>query len=204
MQLYGSTRSPFVRKVLIAAHETGLNGQIELLPKVVSFTKADDEVCSHNPLGQIPTLLLDDGTALWDSGVICDYLGEISGTGWIVPEDRAARREALVRQATADGLMNTYMRWYGERRRSDDPLSATYVANCREKFRRVLGHWEAQAAGWSTEQIDLGFIAIACALAYADFRFGAENWRDGHAALAAWHEAVESRPAFQAAAFRDG
>jgi glutathione S-transferase len=203
MKLFGSTRSPFVRKVLIAAHETGLIGDIEFLPRAVSFLKADPEVCSHNPLGQIPTLVLDDGEAIYDSGAICGYLAETSRAGWIFPTGPAAR-EASMRQATADGLMAVYMRWYGERRRPDDPLSAEYVANCRQKFVRVLDNWEARAAGWSAEAIDIGFIAIACALAYADFRFGGEDWRAGRPALAAWHEAVESRPAFRASAFRDG
>jgi glutathione S-transferase len=74
MKLFSSRRSPHVRKVLIAAHELGVAEDIELVPQTVAGLTPDEELWKHNSLGQIPTLVTDDGRALFDSGVICEYL----------------------------------------------------------------------------------------------------------------------------------
>lgn len=204
MKLYSSTRSPFVRKVLVCAHEAGVIGRIERALKIVSFLKGDEEVGAHNPLGQIPTLVLEDGTSLYDSGVICEYLSQQKPELQLVPSDPAARLDMARRQAEADGLLDTFMRWYGERRRAADPMSPQYVAACRGKFLRVVDAWEAAVPGWEGRRLDVGFIAIGCALAYADFRFATEDWRAGRQHLARWHAALCTRPSFAATNFQDG
>jgi glutathione S-transferase len=204
MKLYASTRSPFVRKVLVCAHEVGLIGRIEFVPKIVSFLSADAEVGRHNPLGQIPTLVLDDGTSLYDSGVICDYLSQQKPELQLVPDDPAGRLETGRRHAEADGLLAVFLRWYGERRRADDPISPQYVAACRAKLAQVAAAWERAAPSWNGRRLDVGFVAIGCALAYADFRFAAEDWRAGRPQLTRWHEELCRRPSFAATSFRDG
>lgn len=204
MLLYSSRRSPYVRKVLVCAHETGLIGQIAEVPKVVSYLAADEEVGRHNPLGQIPTLVLDDGSVLYDSGVICAYFAELRPEAGLEPAAPAARLAMRRRQAEGDGLMMTFLRWYGERRRADHPLSPQYVAVCRGTFRRMLEHWEGEAARWQDLPLDIGFVAIGCALAYADFRFEAEAWRPGRPVLAAWYARLCARPSFAATAFDGG
>ncbi|MBF9233846.1 glutathione S-transferase family protein [Microvirga alba] len=203
MKLYSSDRSPFVRKVLVCAHEVGLIDDIERVPKVVSFLQTDEEVGSHNPLGQLPTLVLDDGTSLYDSGVICDYLSQLNVATLLVPIHPDARLEMARRQAEADGLLANFMRWYGERRRADHPLSPQYVAICRGKLQRVADAWNNAAPSWHGRRLDIGFIAIGCALSYADFRFSAENWRSERQELATWYEQLCRRPSFQATEFRE-
>ena len=204
MKLYSSTRSPFVRKVLICAHEAGLLARIDLVPTLVSFLRADEDVGRHNPLGQIPTLVLDNGEALYDSGVICAYFDGLVPDARLLPHAPGPARHCALRQVQADGLMATFMRWYGERRRAADPLSRDYVAISRGKLHRVLDRWERDAADWAALPFDVGFAAIACALAYADFRFAGETWRDGRPALSGWYAGIEGRPSIAATAFRDG
>jgi glutathione S-transferase len=203
LRLFWSSRSPFVRKVMVCAHELGLAGRIECVPKLVTMLQPDDEVSSRNPLQQIPTLILDDGSSLYDSGVICDYLNGLVAGGELVPADPALRIDMARRQAEGDGLLDTFIRLYGQRRRADHPMTPQYVEADRRKLRRMLGHWEAAAPSWAGRPLDLGFVAIGCALCYADFRFAAEVWRTGHPQLAAWHVALCRRPSFRATEFRD-
>ncbi len=203
MKLFGSTRSPYVRKVLVSAYELGLDEQLTMSTKIVSLVEREQEVCAVNPLGQIPTLILADGQALFDSYVICDYLDAIAPQPHLIPVDRLARVEMGRRHAEAEGLMLSFTRWYSERRRSDEPLSARYVDVCRDKFTRIADQWERQAADWQMRPLDLGFIAMGCALAYADFRFGAEDWRALRPQLTKWHAEISQRPSFIATAFRD-
>jgi glutathione S-transferase len=204
MKLYASTRSPFVRKVLVCAHEVGIIDRIECIPKVVSFLSADAEVGGYNPLGQLPTLVFEDGSSLYDSGVICEYLSQQKPGLGLVPAHPAERLDMGRRQAEADGVMANFMRWYGERRRADDPLSPQYVSICRGKLNRVADAWEKAASGWRGRTLDVGFVAIGCALSYADFRFSAEHWREGRPALAEWYSELSLRPSFEATALRDG
>jgi glutathione S-transferase len=203
MKLFGSTRSPYVRKVLVSAYELGLSEQLTLVPKIVSLVEREPEVCAVNPLGQIPTLILTDGQALFDSFVICDYLDAIAAQPHLIPVDRRARVEMGRRHAEAEGLMLSFMRWYSERRRTDEPLSERYVEVCRDKFTRLVDQWERQAEDWQARPIDLGFIATGCALAYADFRFEAENWRTMRPQLTKWYTQIAQRPSFLATVFRN-
>jgi glutathione S-transferase len=203
MQLYGSTRSPFVRKVLVFAHETGLQDLLTIVPKTVAILTPDPDVCSVNPLGQIPTLILDDGTALFDSLVICEWLGQQGPERGLIPATGAARIDALRRHAEGDGVLDTFVRWFSERRRADHPLTADYVEQHRRKVIRVIDNWETRAGRWRGRPVDIGEIAIGCALAYADFRFGQIAWRTGRPELAAWYADLCERPSFVATAFKD-
>jgi glutathione S-transferase len=203
MQLYGSTRSPFVRKVLVFAHEAGLQDQLTLVPRTVAILAPDAQVCAANPLGQIPALILDDGAPVYDSLVICEWLHQRRpGTG-LLPQGGPARIDALRRHAEGDGVLDTFVRWFSERRRADHPLTADYVEQHRRKVSRVVDHWERQVEGWAGRPVDLGDIAIGCALAYADFRFEPVAWRAGRPRLAAWYAGIAERPSFAATAFKD-
>ncbi len=113
MKLFGSTRSPFTHKVLVAAHELSIIEHITFMPVVVSTTRLSEEVAVHNPLGQIPTLVLEDGTAIYDSLVICEYLNTLAG-GSLLPA--ATRLDALNRHALGQGLLDTLVRLFAERR----------------------------------------------------------------------------------------
>src|SRR5580658_9517781 len=95
MKLHWSPRSPFVRKVMIVAHERGVADRIALVRTVVEMTEPHAELMRDNPLSKIPTLVLDDGTVLFDSAVICEYLDALDGTPRLFPRGAKARLTAL-------------------------------------------------------------------------------------------------------------
>ena len=106
MKLHWSPRSPFVRKVMIAAHETGLVDRLTCVRTVVAMTAPNAALLSDNPLSKIPTLVLDDGSALYDSGVICEYLDTLHDGSKLFPADAKARWTALRRHALGSGLLD--------------------------------------------------------------------------------------------------
>lgn len=201
MQLFCSTRSPYVRKVLICAHEAGVFEKLRLTEVVVSTFQPEPKVLAHNPLGQIPTLVLEDGTSIFDSGVICAWLHDLNPAAGLLPASARERVETQKRQVTGDGMLNVLMRWYGERRRDKDPASPMHVDAFRAKFNRIADAWET-GAPTMPQAFDIGQIAIACALAYADFRFEAEAWRQGRPRLERWFTRVAGRHSFQKTAFK--
>lgn len=205
MKLFWSSRSPFVRKVMVAAHELGLADRIACARVVVSATAPNAEVMYHNPLGKLPTLVLDDGSALYDSPVICEYLASLVPGTDMFPRDGTARWQALRRQALADGLMDTLLVWLLERIKPAEQQQAALIDGCRTKLAAVLGVMEHDVASVPLEgrPLDVGLVATAVALSYADFRFPTEGWRMGHPRLAAWHETVASRPSMIATAHAD-
>jgi len=114
MKLYSSPRSPFVRKVVVAIHELGLADQIELVPTVVAMDQPNAGMLAKNPLGKIPVLELYDGTAIYDSAVIIDYLDRKVGCR-LIPAAGDARDWVLVNHALANGLMDILVLWRNER-----------------------------------------------------------------------------------------
>ena len=123
MKLFWSSRSPFVRKVMVAAHETGLVSGIECVQTVVAPAKPNAEVMALNPLNKLPTLLLDDGRVLYDSPVICEYLDGLHDGPKLFPSAGATRLDALRRQALGDGMMDFLLVWLSERSRPAEQQS---------------------------------------------------------------------------------
>lgn len=205
MKLFWSSRSPFVRKVMVVAHELGLADRITCARVVVSATAPSVEVMRHNPLGKLPTLVLGDGEALYDSPVICEYLASLSPGAAMFPSEGSARWQALRRQALADGLMDTLLVWLLERIKPAEQQQSALIEGCRTKLTAVLDVMQKDAAAMSREDqpFDIGLVATAVALSYADFRFPAEAWRSKHPHLAAWHETIASRPSMTATAHAD-
>ena len=198
MRLYGSQRSPFVRKVLIAVEELGLADQIVFVPVIVSSTQADEALVRLNPLGEAPTLVTDDGTPIHDSLVICEFLDDHAGGQRLIPASGPARWNALTRHAVGNGMIETLVKLFAERKRTGDPRHPIYVEALTRKFRQTLPALEAQCAARPARPFDLGDIALGCALAYADFRFAELNWREGHPALARHYAAIAARPSVRA------
>ena len=201
MRLFWSSRSPYARKVMLAAHELGVVQRIELVPTVVGLTKIDTELVRFNPLSQIPTLVLVDGRVIHDSLVICEYLDTVSERPILFPREQARRVDALTRHAIGQAMTETLVRQFSERKRAADPLQPGYVKACREKFARAADALERECAAWSARPVDIGDLAIACALSYADFRFAQDNWPCGRGALAAWYHGFDQRPSMLATAF---
>jgi glutathione S-transferase len=185
MILRSSPSSPFVRKVRIAAAVLGLDGDIKIEP--ADTVDPTDRVRRENPLGKIPVLILDDGTALYDSRVILEYLDHRAGGGRIIPTAPAARFAALRQQALCDGLLDAgILRVYEGRWRPPEYHVAKWVEHQTGKMTRALATLEAEPPGLDAPP-HVGQITAACALGYLDFRFEG-IWRSDHPRLVAWLE----------------
>ncbi len=202
MKLYWSSRSPFVRKVMVTAHELGLADQIRPERVVVSAAAPNADVLAVNPLNKIPTLILEDGTALYDSRVICEYLDTLHQGPKLFPAEPGARFTALRRQALGDGLMEVIVLRLGEQGRPPANQSEKHLAAYRLKIAAALDRLEAEA-GSLAETLGIGHVAIACALGHMDFRFAADNWRAGRGGLGRWYDEFARRPSMQATQYVD-
>jgi glutathione S-transferase len=201
MKLYYSPTSPFVRKVLIAAFETGLYERIEKLPVQNSPTQPSDALNQTNPLGKIPTLIADDGLELFDSQVICEYLDTLHRGPKLIPATGPARWKTLRLHALADGVMDAavlmrYEVWL----RPAELRWQDWIQGQTAKIERGLAALERDVAGLDDtgDTIDLGTISLACALGYLDLRFPDMSWRAQRPQLAAWLARFAERPSFQA------
>ncbi len=192
MKLHWSPRSPFVRKVMILAHETGLATQLTLVRTEVAMTKPNVPLLEDNPLGKIPTLILDDGRILYDSPVICEYLDTLHRGKRFFPQAGAEKWLALRRQALGDGLLDLLVLWRNERIKPQERQLQVLHDAFALKLERSLAALEQEAPALQ-EGFDIGHIAIGCVPAYIDFRFADIDWRAGHPKLAAWQAQFESR-----------
>ncbi|MGI4976385.1 MAG: glutathione S-transferase N-terminal domain-containing protein [Janthinobacterium lividum] len=190
MKLYHSPTSPFVRKVMACAIMHGLDGQIALVP--TNAHASPDELVADNPLSRVPCLVTDDGFALYDSPVICEYLDEISQDIPMLPPKGALRWRALKLQALGDGMMDAAVGRLLESRKPADAARETFIARQKGIVARCLDNLEADVP---SAHPDLGTLTIACALGYLDLRFAGDAWRDGHPKLAAWFERISELPA---------
>ncbi|MCI3134549.1 glutathione S-transferase N-terminal domain-containing protein [Phenylobacterium aquaticum] len=195
MKLYYSNASPFARKVLVAAHELGLADRIELVTVTVTPTAASAEVVAANPLSKIPTLVTDDGQAIYDSRVIVDYLDTLTPRA-LAPRSGAERFAILTELAAADGLLDAALLARYEQMFRPEPLRWTDWAEGQlDKVRRTLDHFEGLTLKAEGE-VGILEIAVACGLGYLDFRFASEDWRTSRPKLAAFYAAFSQRPAW--------
>ena len=194
MKLHWSPRSPFVRKVAILLHETGLDAQVERVRSVAALATPNPAIMADNPLSQIPTLVLDDGQALYDSPVICEYLDTLHDGARYFPAAGPARWTALQRQSLADGMLAILLIWRQERMKAPGQQLPDWLAAFATKIGASLARLEAGAEALRDGH-DIGHVTIGCMLSYLDYRFADLDWRAGHPALAAWHATFEQRPA---------
>jgi glutathione S-transferase len=198
VKLYWSSRSPFVRKVMVVAHEAGLVGRIDCVRAVVSAAKPNPEVMAENPLGKLPTLVVDGVGPIYDSRVICEYLDGLHDGPKLFPVGGPERLAALRRQALGDGIMDFLLLWLGERNRPAEQQSARHIDGFRLKLAKSADALEREVGALAENPFGIGHIALGCALSYADFRFADENWRAGRPRLADWHAQLARRPSVQA------
>jgi len=199
-----SPRSPFARKAAIVIHEAGLAARVEMVSTSVIPPVPNPDVIAHNPSGKIPVLLREDGSALYDSRVICEYLDSLHQGDRIVPTDPARRIEALRLHALGDGLIETLLAWLSERFRKQPEESARRIGHLQVRVRAVLDAIEAIEIGrLEAQPFHLGHVAIGTALAYLDFRFTEEDWRLHRTRTARWHAGFSGRPSVTATAFYD-
>jgi glutathione S-transferase len=203
MKLHWSPRSPYVRKVMIAAHEMGLADRLHCVRTVVSPFAPAEELFPDNPLNKLPTLVLDDGTAIYDSRVVCEYLDGLHDGPKLFPAAGPERLLALRDQALGDGLLDVLMVRLIERLRPEARRSPEIVASNERKTAAALDRLEADAARLEGRPFDIGHVAVGTALGYVDFRFASDAWRATRPRLAAWHAAFLERPSVQAVPVRD-
>ena len=196
MKLHWSPRSPFVRKVMVFAHETGLVDRLTCTRTVVAMKTPNATLLPDNPLSKIPTLVLDDGSPLYNSGVICEYLDTLHDRAKLFPPDGPARWTALRRQALGDGFLDFLLLWRHERERS--PPSQTLLDAFAAKYRATMMSLEQEATALDLAPFGVGHIAIGCSLSYLDFRFVDLGWRGGYPRIAVWHASFAQRPSVKA------
>jgi len=194
VKLYWSSRSPFVRKVMIAAHECGIAGQIVCERTLVMMTRPNRDLLPVNPLGKIPTLVLDDGSALYDSTVICEYLDSLHDGPRLFPKSGPARWTALRQHALGNNLLDNLVLWRNELQRPRPQQSAETLAAFDLKVRNAIDALDREADALAAEAVNIGHVAIGCALGYIDFRFAEMGWRKGHERLSNWYRAFAQRP----------
>lgn len=181
-----SATSPFVRKVLVVAMETGLEDRIERIATLPWDPKTD--LPKDNPLGKVPALKTPEGW-LYDSLVICEYLDSLHSGAKLFPPPGPARWQALRHHALADGAMDAAILRRLESQRPDGQRSQGWMDRQKAAVERSLDSLESDGKAL-VDLSDIGAITIAIMLGYLDFRFAADEWRRGRPALTAWYARV--------------
>lgn len=183
MILRSTPPSPFARKVHIAASLLGLESEIDV--RGVDLDSVADDIRTQNPIGKIPVLILEDGTAYYDSRVIVEYLDHRAGGGRIIPRETPARFETLRLQALCDGILDAcILLVYEGRYRPPEMRVQLWVDRQADKVARGLKALEAAPPKLDAVP-DIGQITLACLLSYRDLRFNG-TWRKDHPKLVAW------------------
>ncbi len=188
MLLRTTLTSPFGRKARLAALRLGLTDKIKLTD--ADPMNPDDVLRKDNPLGKIPALILDNGQAVFDSRVILEYLDHMAGGGKIIPADFDGRIKCLTLQALGDGIMDAaILIVYESRHRPAEIHHKPWLDYQRGKVDRSIAALAANPPDPKT--FNAGTIAIACALAYLDWRKQVD-WRASHPALIGWLDAFRA------------
>ncbi|RAI03768.1 glutathione S-transferase [Acuticoccus sediminis] len=196
LALYWGSASPFVRKVMVVAHELGLEDAIEIRDSAANPIERDTRIQEFNPLAKVPAARTEDGTLLYDSRVICEFLDAEAGGG-LFPPPGPARWTALRRQALADGLLDAALLVRYEM--LIRPAAHQWPLWISKQHEKVADALDAMAADLPADGCrDIGAITYACALGWLCFRFPDLAWQAGRSELADWHARFEMRPAMLA------
>lgn len=199
MKLHHNPASPFVRMVTATAHELNIFDQLELIDTGVFLPdRINEGVAADNPLGKIPSLVTDHGTALYDSRVICEYLCHHAGDKQLLPDEPVSRFRILTLQSLAVGLMDAGVsRRYETAVRPEEKRWPDWVARQHARMEAGMDDLENN---WADElgSINSGTIAVAVVLAYFDFRYPDLGWRDNRPKLAAFYEGFARRSSMTA------
>jgi glutathione S-transferase len=190
MKLHHSPFSPFARKVMACAIARGIDDRIELLRSNPHDSPAD--LLKSNPLSKIPCLVLEDGTPVFDSPVICEHLDSIGTANGLFPSSGTPRWVRIsVMHALADGIADALVARRMHAGGTMDETRKAFLARQKASVERGLAVLEADPPKGLS---DIGAIAVACALGYLDLRFADEPWRPTHPRLAAWLAEVSALP----------
>jgi glutathione S-transferase len=195
MKLIGSHTSPFARKVRIVLAEKKIDYEFEL----DSPWTADSKVPTINPLGKIPVLVLDDGTPLFDSRVIVEYIDNVTPNNKLFPAPNRERTEVKRWEALADGICDAAASAFLEAKRPAPEQSASWISRQRDKISRSLDFMEAELRDkpfCMGTHISMADMATGTALGYLCFRFADINWQESHPNLARLYAKLMQRPSF--------
>ncbi len=196
MLLRHSHTSPYVRKVMVMLHEIGLADRVEA--ETVDGWSEPDHLTAENPLSMVPTLVADDGTTLYDSPVICEYLDHQHDGQPMIPLDGEARWQVLREQALADGVLDSAVLIFMETiKRPEEKRWDWWIDLKRRAISRTLDLFENDIEQLA-ERIDLGTLSLAVALGYLDLRGAVGTWRDTRPALSEWYAGMAQRPSMLA------
>jgi glutathione S-transferase len=148
-------------------------------------------------LNKIPTLVLENGDAMFDSRVICEYFDSLNAGPKLFPVNPSERWVALRRDAIGSGIMENGVARIGENARPAETRSQPHLAAYQAKIQSALDYLEADAASLARDRFDIGHLSVGCALGYLDFRYADDDWRKGHAGLAEWHRDFAERASFK-------
>ncbi len=198
MKLWYSQSSPFVRKVMIVAHETGLADKIKIVSANTSPVARNADLAKDNPVGKIPAMQLEDGSVMFDSRVICAWLDSQHAGKRLAPRSGPKRFADMTLEAMGDAIMDAaVLARYERALRPAEQRWAEWDAGQMTKVTAALdlleGQWLPKLRGGFT----MGKIAIASALGYLDFRFPDMNWRKGRRKLARWYARMADRPSMK-------
>jgi len=196
VKLLSAPASPFARKVRIVLAEK----RIECDIATVDVQPQENEVNAHNPLGKIPTLVLDDGTAIYDSRVIVEFLDNMAANSRLIPQDKRERVAVRRWEALADGVLDAGLLIRYESLRPASEQSASWTAKQMARLRRGLAQMEADlgANAWcQRRRYTLADIALGCCVGWIGFRKpGGIDWRADYKNLAKHYDKLMQRPAF--------
>lgn len=195
MKLYITNPSPFARKTRIVAHEKGLADRIEVI--VVDPYASAPELLQTNPIVQVPTLIADDGLAVTDSPVICEWLDEIGEGARLLPASGPERLRVRRLETLANGALEMGVKLVLEKRRPESERSPSWMSRWTEHMGRSLDAIEA-AIPAPDAPVDMGVLSAGVAASWIAYRHPDFAWSEGRPRLAALREALEQRPSFVA------
>ena len=195
MKLIGSLTSPYARKTRVVLAEKKIDYEFV----VDSPWTSETQVARYNPLGKIPVLVMDDGSTLFDSRVIVEYLDSVTPNNRLIPQPGRARIEVKRWEALADGVMDAAAAAFLEAKRPEAERSAAWIARQRDKVALGLKEMARELADrpWCQgNAMTLADVACGCALGYLAFRFPDIDWRAEHPNLARLYDKLMQRPSF--------
>ncbi len=189
MRLYYARSSPFARKVRIAAHELALSSCIKLI-EVDPWSSS--ELRSLNPLSKVPTLAIGAETVLYESNIICEFLGSLKPEPVLYPPQGVERWQALLLQGLADGASTAAGRLYAAEHRADAERSPVMMRRFQSAIEATLDSLETSRC--LEPEVTIGVVSVAAFTGYLDFRWPDRDWRLNRPYLSGWSELFSKRP----------
>ena len=198
MKLHWSSRSPYVRKVMVVAHETGLDKKIATVRSAASRTRINPDIVKDSPVGRIPVMVLDEGIVLTGSFAICDYLDSLHDNRKMIPADGPSRWRELELHGVADGTLDILLSWRGEKMKPKAQRSEALCESCAVRVQNCLRWLDQRAREFDSQDYRIGQITTGIVLDYLDFRFAEIDWRAESSILCEWHQVFAARPSSKA------